>query len=95
MENRISELPNFQAGTGDVAEERNTRRFARSQRSDRQTTDCKSETKMTELMFPPIETLTFEPSDDHFDFCDAFNVGMTLLHSHEGVSELLFYDKFT
>lgn len=43
--------------------------------------------------FPSIETLDFQPGENHFEFCQKFGVGVTLLHSHDGFYELCFFDR--
>jgi len=47
------------------------------------------------LPFPPIAGLTFEPHQDHLAFCLKYGVGITLLHSHDGFSELTYTNKMT
>ncbi len=44
------------------------------------------------ISFPDIKTCTFIPGDAHREFCKGHHVSICLLHSHEGFSELLFYD---
>ena len=45
--------------------------------------------------FPPVYDLTFEPTEAHIRFAETRNVGVTLLHSHDGHSELFYSHKFT
>jgi hypothetical protein len=51
--------------------------------------------------FPDVEDPCFSkhdgflPTQDHFSFCEENNVGLALLHSHHGVSELLYTANFT
>jgi hypothetical protein len=43
--------------------------------------------------FPSIDTLDFQPGENHLEFCHKFGVGITLLHSHEGFYELCYFDR--
>jgi hypothetical protein len=49
---------------------------------------------MDSLHFPDVNGLTFEPVEAHADFCKEYSVGINLLHSHHGVSEMFFFDDF-
>ena len=43
-------------------------------------------------VFPHISGLVFAPEQIQMEFCRRFGIGLSLLHSHDGVSELCYFD---
>ena len=43
-------------------------------------------------VFPHISGLVFAPEQIQMEFCRRFGIGLSLLHSHDGTSELCYFD---